>query len=196
MPQRKLVLRVVLGVLIVVMALWCGRSAGRAYRLVTTLRALGVNAVRLEQVDTTLAPGSRVELDGVTVATLKSRARLRAADGTEHYDTAAATRWNALLSPVERDSARFGSRHGQPIQDVPGISDAVHVLTGPAPAVLFVGEFVPTADTARLEADARRLYAIVDSGPPIVLHIRSGRPAGAPRGELVMALPPIIIPVY
>src|SRR6202167_1583224 len=70
MVQRQMVLRIVSGVLIVVCALWCGRAGLHAYHLVTTLHALGINAVRLEQVDSMLAPGSRVELDGVTVATL------------------------------------------------------------------------------------------------------------------------------
>jgi hypothetical protein len=196
MVQRQLVLRVVSGVLIVVCALWCGRAGLNAYHLVTTLRALGINAVRLEQVDSALAPGSRVELDGVTVATLRSRARLRAADGKEHFDSAATSRWDAFLSPIERDSTRFGPRHGTPIQDVPGIAEAVHVLTGPAAAVLFSGELTADADTTRLKREAASLYAVVDSGPPIVLRLRSGRPAGPPRGELALALPQIILPVY
>jgi len=164
---------------------------------VTTLRALGNNAVRLEGVDTALAAGSRVEFDNATVATLKSRARLRAANGSEHYDSAANSRWDALLSPIERDSSRLGPQQGTPIQNVPGIGDAVRVLTSPAPAVLFVAELVPGADATGLAREADHLYAVVDSGVPVVLHIRSGRPAGAAaRGELVMALPTIIIPVY
>jgi hypothetical protein len=196
MLQRQTIARGVLGVLIVVCVLWCGRTGVRGYRLVTTLHALAINAIRLESVDTALAPGSRVQWDSATVATLRSRAWLRAADGHEHYDSAANRRWDALLSPIERDSARLGSRRGRPIQDVPGIGEAVRVLTGAAPAALYVAELVPGADTTRLEREAGRLYAVVDSGSPVVVHIRSGRPAGAPRGELVMALPTVILLVY
>jgi hypothetical protein len=196
MSRRTLVVRLVLGALIVAMAFWTARAATRAYRLFTTVRALGVNAVRLEGVDTALAAGSRVELDGVTIATLRSRARLRAANGREKFDTTANDRWTALLAPIERDSLRFGYQRGRRIQDVPGISDAVDVLTRPAPAALFVAEFVAGADTGRIVTGAGALYAVVDSGPPLVLHLRSGRPAGAPRGELVMALPAVLLPVY
>jgi hypothetical protein len=198
MLQRQTIARVVLGVLIVVCVLWCGRTGVRGYRLVTTLHALGINAIRLESVDTALAPGSRVEWDSATVATLRSRAWLRAADGHEHYDSAANRRWDALLSPIERDSARLSGRRasGRPIQDVPGIGEAVRVLTGAAPAALYVAELVAGADTTRLEREAAKLYAVVDSGSPVVMHIRTGRPAGAPRGELVMALPTVILPVY
>ncbi|HWZ57401.1 MAG TPA: hypothetical protein VNW46_00390 [Gemmatimonadaceae bacterium] len=196
MFQRQTIARVVLGALIIVCVLWCGRTGVRGYHLVTTLHALAINAIRLESVDTALAPGSRVEWDSATVATVKSRAWLRAADGHERYDSAANRRWEALLSPIERDSARLGARRGRPIQDVPGISDAVRVLTGPAPAALYVAELAPAADTTRLQREAATLFAVVDSGSPVVVHIRAGRPAGAARGELVMALPTVILPVY
>jgi hypothetical protein len=196
MRDRRLIVRVVLGVFIVLCMAWCARVGARAYHLVTTLHALGINAVRLEQVDTVLAPGSRVVLDSSAVATVRSRAWLRAANGSERYDSAANSRWDALLSPILRDSARFGPQKGTPIQDVPGIDDAVRVLTGPAAAVLYTAEFVPGADTVRIVREARQLYAVVDSGGPVVLHLRAGRPAGAPRGELVMALPTVIVPVF
>ena len=39
MPQRQLVVRVVLAALIVVCLLWCGRTGLKAYHMVTTLRA-------------------------------------------------------------------------------------------------------------------------------------------------------------
>jgi hypothetical protein len=196
MRDRTLVIRVVLGVIIVVCMLWCGRIGVRAYRLVTTLRALGNNAVRLEQVDTALGPGSRVVWDSATVATVRSRARLRAANGTEKYDSAANARWDALLSPILRDSARFGPQKGRPIQDVPGLGDAVRVLTGPGAAVLYTAEFVSGADTAGLERAASRLYATVDSGDPLVVHLRAGRPRGAERGGGGVGLTTIIVPVF
>jgi hypothetical protein len=197
MRDRTLIVRGVLAVFIVLCVLWCGRIGARAYHLVTTLRSLGINAVRLEQVDTVFAAGSRVVLDSVTVATVRSRARLRAANGSEHYDSAANSRWDALLSPILRDSARFGPQKGKPIQDVPGIDDAVRVLTGPAAAVLYTAEFVPGADTARIIREAGRLYAVVDSGgAPVVVRLRTGRPAGVARGELVLALPTVIVPVF
>jgi hypothetical protein len=196
MRDRTLVTRVVLGVFIVFCVLWCARIGQRAYRLVSTLRSLGVNAVRLQQVDTALGPGSRVVWDSATVATVRSRAWLRAANGREQYDSAANARWEALFSPILRDSTRFGPQKGKPIQDVPGIDDAVRVLTGPSAAVLYTAELVPGADTARLEREAARLYAVVDSGVPVTLHLRAGRPAGAPRGELVLALPTVIVPVF
>jgi hypothetical protein len=196
MPQRQLVVRVVLAALIVVCLLWCGRTGLKAYHMVTTLRALANNAVRLQDVDTALVAGSRVEWDGATLAAVRSRARLRAANGAERYDSTANAQWDALLSPIERDSLKFGPQRGTRITDVPGIGEAVGVLTGPAPAVLFVAESVPGSDGPRLMREAASLYAVVDSGAPVVLHLRSGRPAGAPRGELVMALPTVIVPVY
>jgi hypothetical protein len=202
MRDRTFLVRLLLGVIIVLCLGWCVRIGYRGYAVVKTLRALGVNAVRLQEVDTLLAPGSRVVWDSTTIATVRSRAMLRAANGTEHYDSAANSRWDALLSPILRDSARFGPQKGRPIQDVPGINDAVRILTGPNAAVLVTAEFVPGADTARVirEAAKGQLYATVDSaaaGAPVIVHLHSASPPdrAEPHGELVLAIPTVIVPV-
>jgi hypothetical protein len=203
MRDRTVVVRVVLGAIIVLCLGWCARIGYRGYTLIKTLRALGVNAVRIQGVDTTFAPGSRVVWDSTTIATVRSRAMLRAADGTEHYDSAANARWDALLSPIQRDSARFGPQKGRPIADVPGITDAVRVLTGPNAAILLTAEFVPGTDTARVlrEAAKRMLYASIDSaapGAPVLVHLHSGPlpDRTGPHGELVLAIPTVIVPVF
>jgi hypothetical protein len=193
---RRLTVRVVLAVLILGMLGWCARIGVRAWRLGKTGYALAVNAERLEQVDTALAPGSRVALGGVTVATLRSSGRLRAATGSEHYDSAANTRWEALLAPIERDSARMGPRHGTRIEDIPNVDLAIAVATGPRATALFTAEFVPGADTARLK-NAPDLHAVVDSGLPVVLELRlTPRPTSPVRGILALAVPQIFVPIY
>jgi len=193
---RRLTIRVVLAVLILGTLGWCARIGVHAWHLGKIGYALAVNAERLEQVDTALAAGSRVELRGVTVATLRSSGQLRAATGSERYDSAANTRWEALLAPIERDSARMGPRHGTRIEDIPNVDLAIAVATGPRAAVLFTAEFVPGADTARLKG-AADLHAVVDSGRPVVLELQlTPRPATPVRGLLALAVPQIFVPIY
>lgn len=189
-------MRVVLAVLIVGLVGWCARIGVRAWRIGQTGYRLAVNAERLEQVDTALVAGSRVELGGVTIATLRSSGRLRAATGAERYDSAASDRWAALLAPIERDSARMGPRHGTRIADIPNVDLAIDVATGPRAAALFTGEFVAGADTARLQR-ARDLHAVVDSGVPVVVELRlTPRPTTPVRGILALAVPQIFVPIY
>lgn len=200
LQQRKLTLRVVLGVLIVLLMAWCGHTVLRGYHIARTLYRLGENANRLEGVDTLPPADSRVELDGATVATLRSTARLRAATAHEQYDSSAVGRWESFLTPMLRDSLRIRNRaggfKGQQVSQVEGIEGAVGVLTGPASARLYAAEFVPGADTARLAHDAS-MYAVVDSGSAIVLHLRTtDRPGGPPRGVLLLAYPSATVPVY
>jgi hypothetical protein len=199
LQRRKLILRIVLGLLIVILMGWCWTAVTRGIRVARTLYRLGENANRLEAVDTLPPPASRVELDGSTVATIRSTAHLRAADAQEHYDSSASTRWESFLSPLLRDSTRFrtkGGFKGQQVDQVEGIEGAVGVLTGRAAANLYAAEFAAGADTARLAHDAS-LYATADSTAPIVLRLhRTQRPSGPPRGMLLMAYPSTAVPVY
>jgi hypothetical protein len=199
LQRRKLILRIVLGLLIVILMGWCWTAVARGIRVARTLYRLGENANRLEAVDTLPPPASRVELDGSTVATIRSTAHLRAADAQEHYDSSASTRWESFLSPLLRDSTRFrtkGGFKGQQVDQVEGIEGAVGVLTGRAAANLYAAEFAAGADTARLAHDAS-LYATADSTAPIVLRLhRTERPSGPPRGMLLMAYPSTAVPVY
>jgi hypothetical protein len=201
LQRRKLILRIVLGVLIVLLMGWCWTAVARGVRVARTLYRLGENANRLEAVDTLPPSRSRVELDGTTVATIRSTAHLRAADAQEHYDSSASTRWESFLSPLLRDSTRLRDRtgggfKGQQVDQVEGIEGAVDVLTGRAAANLYAAEFVAGADTARLAHDAS-LYATADSTAPIVLRLhRTERPSGPPRGTLLMAYPSTAVPVY
>jgi hypothetical protein len=193
--RRRTNIRVILGAVIVLLLAWCYSIGHRIYSLSHQAGDLARGSSRLETVDTALAPRSRVELNGVTVADLRSTGHLGTAAAHPKMDTIALfQRWPALTAFVTRDSARFSKERGGP---TPGLDVAQRFLTGTQAGDLYLGEFVAGADTGRLAHDST-LYATVDSSAgPIVLQLHAGpHPAGAMRGELFIGPPTALYPVY
>ena len=193
--RRQTNIRVVLGIVIVLLLAWCYSITNRIYSLWHQGSDLARGSSRLERVDTTLVPGSRVEYNGATVADLRSTGHLGTQADHPAMDTIALFhRWPALIAFIQRDSARFARERGGP---TPGIAAAKRFLLSPDAGDLYLGEFVANADTARLAHDTT-LYATIDSSAgPIVLRLQPGpHPAGRMRGELFIGPPTALYRVY
>jgi hypothetical protein len=190
--RRQTNLRIVLGIVIVLLLAWCYSIGNRIF---TLWHGLARASSRLERVDTTLAPGSRVEFNGSRVADLHSTGHLGPAVSHPDIDTVALLhRWQALTTYIQHDSARFSKDRNGP---TPGIATAEHFLLSPEPGDLYLGEFVAGADTTRLAHDST-LYATIDSSAgPIVLRLHPGpHPAAPVRGQLFIGPPSALYPVY
>lgn len=194
--RRRTNVRVIFGIIIVLLLAWCYSIGSRVASLFHQGSDLARGSSRLESVDTALAPGSRVEFNGASVAELHSTGHLGPAAAHPNMDTVALFhRWPALIGFIQRDSARFAGadRHGP----TPGIAAAQRFLTGTQAGDLYLGEYVAGADTARLAHDTT-LYATIDSSNgPIVVHLHPGPHPSAPmRGELFMGPPTSLFRVY
>jgi len=194
--RRRTNLRVVLGIIIVLLLAWCYSIGTQVASCFHQSSDLARGSSRLERVDTMLAPGSRVEFDGTTIADLHSTGHLGPASAHPSIDTVALLhRWPALVAFVHRDSARFAVSDQR--GPTPGISAAFQFLTSADAGDLYLGEFVTGADTARLSHDTT-LYATIDSSSgPIIVHLRQGpHPPGSMRGQLFIGPPTSVYRVY
>jgi hypothetical protein len=193
--RRRVNLRLILGIVILLLLTWCYSISRRLYTVWHQGDELAHGSSRLESVDTTLAPGSRVEFNGAKVADLRSTGYLGAAAAHPNMDTIALfQRWPALTAFVKRDSARFSKERGGPTQ---GLAVAQRFVSGAQAGELYLAEFLVGADTGRLAHDST-LYATVDSSTgPIIVQLRAGsHPAGPMRGELFIGPPSVLYPVY
>jgi hypothetical protein len=191
--RRQINLRIIAGIVVVLLLAWCYSIGNRIF---TLWHGLARASSRLERVDTTLAPGSRVEFDGNRVADLHSTGHLGPAASHPDIDTVALLhRWQELTAFIQRDSARFSKDRNGP---TPGIATAERFLLSSAPGDLYLAEFVAGADTTRLAHDST-MYATIDSssGGPIVLRLHPGpHPPGTVRGQLFIGPPSALFPVY
>jgi hypothetical protein len=197
--RRRTNIRVIIGIVILLLLAWCYSVGSRLYTSFNTVwhegNELAHGSSRLERVDTTLAPGSRVELNGAKVADLRSTGYLGTAAAHPNMDTIALfQRWPALTAFVKRDSARFAKEHGGPTQ---GLAVAQRFVSGTQAGELYLAEFIVGADTGRLAHDST-LYATVDSSTgPIIVQLHPGpHPAGPMHGELFIGPPSVLYPVY
>ena len=190
--RRQINIRIIAGIVIVLLLAWCYSIGNRIF---TLWHGLARASSRLERVDTTLAPGSRVEFNGTRVADLRSTGHLGPAASHPDIDTVALLqRWAALTAFIHRDSARFSKDRNGP---TPGIATAERFLLRPDAGDLYLGEFVAGADTTRLAHDST-LYATLDStAGPIVLRLHLGPPPSSPeRGQLLIGPPTALFQVY
>ena len=190
--RRQINIRIIAGIVIVLLLAWCYSIANRVF---TLWHGLARASSRLERVDTTLAPGSRVEFNGTRVADLRSTGHLGPASSHPEIDTVALLqRWGALTAFIRRDSARFSNDRNGP---TPGIATAERFLLSPEAGDVYLGEFVAGADTARLAHDST-LFATIDSSVgPIVLRLHPGpHPSAAIRGQLFIGPPSALYQVY
>ncbi len=197
--RRRTNFRIVIGVVIVFMLAWCYSIGRRLTTLVQTGKTLAHGSSRLERVDTVLAPGSRVEFEGATIADLRSTGHLGPAAAHPQIDTVALfQRWPALTAFITRDSARFKAADRQ--GPTPGLDGAAGFINSPNAGDLYLAEFVAAADTAHVAHDTT-MYATVDAPPdtaaPIILRLHRGpAPAATPRGELFIGPPTALYRVY
>jgi len=190
--RRQINIRIIAGIVIVLLLAWCYSIGNRIF---TLWHGLARASSRLETVDTTLAPGSRVEFNGARVADLQSTGHLGPAASHPSIDTVALLhRWQELTAFIVRDSARFAKDRSGP---TPGIATAEQFLLSPQAGELYLGEFVAGADTTRLAHDST-LFATVDSlSGVIVLSIHAGaHPATPMRGQLFLGPPSALFQVY
>jgi hypothetical protein len=193
--RRRTNIRVIFGIVILLLVAWCYSIGSRMASLVHQGSDLARGSSRLESVDTVLAPGSRVEFNGATVADLRSTGHLGPASAHPNMDTIALFhRWPALIGFIQRDSARFAGadRRGP----TPGIAAAKGFLTGTDAGDLYLGEYLAGADTARLAHDTT-MFATIDSLAPLVVRLHNGpHPSGPMRGELFIGPPTSLFRVY
>ena len=190
--RRAINIRIIAGIVIVLLLAWCYSIGNRIF---TLWHGLARASSRLESVDTTLAPGSRVEFNGTRVADLRSTGHLGPAASHPSIDTVALLhRWETLSAFIQHDSAKFSKDRNGP---TPGITTAEHFLLSPEAGDLYLGEFVAGADTARLAHDST-MYATIDSSAgPIVLRLHPGpHPSGQVRGQLFIGPPSALYQVY
>jgi hypothetical protein len=190
--RRQINIRIVAGIVIVLLLAWCYSIGNRVFSL---WHGLARASSRLERVDTTLAPGSRVEFDGTRIADLRTTGHLGPASSHPDIDTVALLqRWGALTAFIQRDSARFSKDRNGP---TPGIATAERFLLSSEDGDLYLGEFISGADTARLAHDST-MYATIDSSTgPIVLRLHPGpSPSGRVRGQLLIGPPTALFQVY
>jgi hypothetical protein len=191
--RRQINIRIIAGIVIVLLLAWCYSIGNRVF---TLWHGLARASSRLERVDTTLAPGSRVEFNGARIADLHSTGHLGPAASHPDIDTVALLhRWQTLTAFIQHDSARFSKDRNGP---TPGIATAEHFLLSSQAGDLYLGEFVAGADTTRLAHDTT-LYATIDSSSagPIVLRLHPGpHPSGTVRGQLFIGPPSALYQVY
>ena len=190
--RRQINIRIIAGIVIVLLLAWCYSIGNRIF---TLWHGLARASSRLERVDTTLAPGSRVEFNGTRVADLRSTGHLGPAASHPDIDTVALLqRWAALTAFIHRDSARFAKDRNGP---TPGVASAERFLLRSEAGDLYLGEFIAGADTTRLAHDST-MYATLDSSTgPIVLRLHPGpAPSGSVRGQLLIGPPTVLFQVY
>lgn len=190
--RRQINIRIIAGIVIVLLLAWCYSIGNRVF---TLWHGLARASSRLESVDTTLAPGSRVEFDGARVADLHSTGHLGPAASHPNIDTVALLhRWQDLTAFIVRDSTRFRKDRDGP---TPGITTAEHFLLSNRAGDLYLGEFVIGADTTRLAHDSTLFATLDSSSGPIVLSIHAGaHPTTPMRGQLFLGPPSALFQVY
>jgi len=190
--RRQINIRIIAGIVILLLLAWCYSIGNRIF---TLWHGLAKASSRLETVDTTLAPGSRVEYNGVRVGDLHSTGHLGPAASHPDIDTVALWhRWQELTAFIQRDSAKFSKDRNGP---TPGIATAEHFLLSSQAGDLYLGEFVAGADTTRLAHDSTMFATIDSSAGPLVLRLHTGaHPSGPMRGQLFLGPPSALFQVY
>jgi hypothetical protein len=190
--RRQINIRIIAGIVIVLLLAWCYSIGNRIF---TLWHGLARASSRLETVDTTLAPGARVEFNGTRVADLHSTGHLGPASRHPAIDTVALLhRWQELTAFIVRDSARFSKDRDGP---TPGIATAQQFLLSPEAGDLYLGEFIAGADTTRLAHDSTLFATLDSSSGAIVLSLHAGaHPATAMRGQLFLGPPSALFQVY